>query len=500
MLIANTSPYIKANTISTSNAADALYGMYMDNSYSAALNSNNIEGYHTGFYLYYSSPTMLLNSAISDNDIGPPECSALNAQYYSSPLLKGTADGPATIVSASWNNLLNTSGTGIGIVMKTHSVPNIDEGRNDITGGALYIYGELDDDMVYYARNNCWVEEPPNPLKFNLNDGQSPVVYLPYNCGDMPGGGSKLPEEEEDAEPAETAPDPQPIIVDYGHGFKDTLEVRNQIMTLTPAQIVFFNGIREGLLSNFTSAVSHFQDVVQNYTGIEPRALAVESMRRIMYCKDRMHADSSAYATLRSYYQNIIQSNPSDTFLVKAARELAAKTLVRMHRYQDAITEYEDIISSSSDSAEILCCELNIIETYMLIPTGGGNSPQFTGRLAYLRPASRTDALRMIHERIGHVKSGTATVEVPGTFQLSQNYPNPFNAFTKINYSLPKASKVTIKLYDILGRLVKELVNDFKDVGYHSLTFDGTNLSSGVYFYKLEAGTFVDSKKMVIVK
>ncbi len=90
--------------------------------------------------------------------------------------------------------------------------------------------------------------------------------------------------------------------------------------------------------------------------------------------------------------------------------------------------------------------------------------------------------------------------ELPDKFTLSQNYPNPFNPITEINYSIPKDVKVTIKIYDILGREVKILVDEFKPAGYYNVTFDASDLSSGVYFYKIEAGDFTNIKKMAVIK
>jgi len=89
---------------------------------------------------------------------------------------------------------------------------------------------------------------------------------------------------------------------------------------------------------------------------------------------------------------------------------------------------------------------------------------------------------------------------VPKTFVLYQNYPNPFNPITKISFSMPHGSKVTIKIYDILGKLVKTLVDEFKDAGYYSVGFDAMNLASGVYFYRFESPNYTQSKKMVLVK
>lgn len=86
------------------------------------------------------------------------------------------------------------------------------------------------------------------------------------------------------------------------------------------------------------------------------------------------------------------------------------------------------------------------------------------------------------------------------SYSLGQNFPNPFNPVTKISYQIPGSSHVTLNIYDITGRLVKTLVNEVRDEGVHSITFDGSGLSSGTYFYRLQAGDFVQIKKMVLIK
>lgn len=85
-------------------------------------------------------------------------------------------------------------------------------------------------------------------------------------------------------------------------------------------------------------------------------------------------------------------------------------------------------------------------------------------------------------------------------FRLDDNYPNPFNPETNISFTLPEKSFVTLKVYDTLGREIKELVNDFKDKGNYKVTFDGSNLSSGIYYYKLTAGNNNSIKKMLLIK
>ncbi len=89
---------------------------------------------------------------------------------------------------------------------------------------------------------------------------------------------------------------------------------------------------------------------------------------------------------------------------------------------------------------------------------------------------------------------------VPSEFSLSQNYPNPFNPVTKINFALPKQGFVTLKIYDVTGREIKTLVNEVKQAGYYTVDFNGSHLSSGVYFYKIQSGDFSSVKRMVLIK
>ncbi|MFZ4591316.1 MAG: T9SS type A sorting domain-containing protein [Ignavibacteria bacterium] len=93
-----------------------------------------------------------------------------------------------------------------------------------------------------------------------------------------------------------------------------------------------------------------------------------------------------------------------------------------------------------------------------------------------------------------------AGLTIPIVYALSQNYPNPFNPVTKINFAIPRQGFVTLKIYDMLGREVKSLVNEVKSVGYYSVDFNGSDFASGVYFYRLESESFKDIKRMVLIK
>jgi hypothetical protein len=126
-------------------------------------------------------------------------------------------------------------------------------------------------------------------------------------------------------------------------------------------------------------------------------------------------------------------------------------------------------------------------------------------------------AVTFVNSDIGWVVGNTGTImkttnggvsfieekemdEVPTNYLLTQNFPNPFNPTTKIRYSVPKSSDVVIKVYDVLGNEIEILVNEEKPAGIYEITWYAEGLPSGVYFYQLRAGSFVETKKMVLMK
>jgi flagellar hook assembly protein FlgD len=94
---------------------------------------------------------------------------------------------------------------------------------------------------------------------------------------------------------------------------------------------------------------------------------------------------------------------------------------------------------------------------------------------------------------------------VPTAYALEQNYPNPFNPSTQIRYALPEEARVTISVYDLMGRKVRTLVNGVQSAGYRSVVWNATNdmgrqVSAGVYIYSIQSGDFVQNRKLVLMK
>jgi flagellar hook assembly protein FlgD len=89
---------------------------------------------------------------------------------------------------------------------------------------------------------------------------------------------------------------------------------------------------------------------------------------------------------------------------------------------------------------------------------------------------------------------------IPKEFDLKQNYPNPFNPSTTIEYTIPENSRVTLKIYDILGKEVATLVNKEQNTGTYIVVWNAQSVSSGIYFYRINAGNYTDTKRMILEK
>ncbi len=107
------------------------------------------------------------------------------------------------------------------------------------------------------------------------------------------------------------------------------------------------------------------------------------------------------------------------------------------------------------------------------------------------------DIIKYVYQKPNEIKSN---VEKINSFNLGQNFPNPFNPVTTISYTMPNNGNVTLKVYNVLGKEIITLVNEYKQSGTYNVQFDGSKLSSGIYLYKIQAGDFTQVKKMILLK
>jgi hypothetical protein len=132
----------------------------------------------------------------------------------------------------------------------------------------------------------------------------------------------------------------------------------------------------------------------------------------------------------------------------------------------------------------------------------GSNPPAVAGGLMNLTPAGK----QIFFNAVQYMITGKVTAvenqptPVPSAFALGQNYPNPFNPSTTISFAMSAPEFVSITVFDMLGRAVATLVNDVRPAGNHTVTFDASRLSSGMYVYRMQTGAFTTMKKMTLVK
>ncbi|HVO74561.1 MAG TPA: T9SS type A sorting domain-containing protein [Ignavibacteriaceae bacterium] len=163
---------------------------------------------------------------------------------------------------------------------------------------------------------------------------------------------------------------------------------------------------------------------------------------------------------------------------------------------------------SSKEDGYIIERKQNPENSFKVIDTlkGSGNQyvdnstagPQtYTYRVKAYSSISESDYSNEISLTVTEVKEKS---EIPTEYSLSQNYPNPFNPTTKIKFGLPKPGLTKITIYDLLGRIIQIPVNKELEAGFHEINIDATNFPSGVYFYKIQSGDFVYTKKMILMR
>jgi len=176
----------------------------------------------------------------------------------------------------------------------------------------------------------------------------------------------------------------------------------------------------------------------------------------------------------------------------------------------DSVDVALDYVNVTPDSA------VTIAPTAFALPSFSSQDLRFSIHPPLLASGTTYNAKVLIDSRFGQgtthfektmifVTTGTLSVpaqtsDLPTVFALHQNYPNPFNPTTTISYGLPQKSHVSLKVYNTLGQLVATLVNDEQEAGYREVKFDGSDLASGVYFYQLQAGSYVNTKKLLLLR
>jgi hypothetical protein len=264
-------------------------------------------------------------------------------------------------------------------------------------------------------------------------------------------------------------------LVDIGFGLYDTVFVKD--LGDNPGAVnLFVQAYRNEVLGQYLQAINLYKSVITTYWNSPYAAL---SLPRIINCAEKKRSTLSEYSLFQNYFNTIRISTIYNREMRELAEDLVIKCKVRRGMLNEAISDYEAMHQQNQNNPKGRHALLNKLTLIAMRDSLGQNTlfgsnfnPPFT--------------------------QGSES-QVTREFKLYQNYPNPFNPATMIKYRIPTDGQVSLKIYDILGREVYSM-NEFMTAGEHEFIFDGSNLASGLYYYRIESNGFVESKKMLLLK
>lgn len=207
---------------------------------------------------------------------------------------------------------------------------------------------------------------------------------------------------------------------------------------------------------------------------------------------------------IEAYFQGLIKNANYSALAAK----LLGDSYLQDGKFNDAMNAYDNVIQNYPGSYEAIDAKFDKLFAYLNIMQDRTSASNILNELKQMNLQDEELKMRlaiaenlispntMAKPRTSDKQANTHPIE----FLLDNNYPNPFNPSTIIHYEIPSDGIVTLKVYDELGREVKTLVNQYQNKGRYDINFNASNLASGIYFYRLQSGSFISTKKMLLLK
>jgi len=278
----------------------------------------------------------------------------------------------------------------------------------------------------------------------------------------------------------------------------DTIKSAEGIpLELTVLEASYSEGDNLFATGNVTQAKPLYEQIVSgNHTSEEK----LSAYNKLYAIGNLTGEDETYFSNLQSTFEDIANNEP-DTLIKKVYSQNAIKCDVSKEEYLTAISKFDNIIQQNPNSEEAIYAEIDIITTALNIDTTNSQLGKM-GSGKYLVKGT-SDYLAKLND-ILQSKFGINSEEkeqiIPKEYSLHQNYPNPFNPVTTIKFDIPNDGLVQLEIFDILGRRISTLVDEYRTAGSYEQVFNASSLASGVYVYKLQAGDFISSKKMILLK
>ena len=489
------SAFLQGNVI-TGGGSSTTYGIFMSSS-TGYVRSNTITNCLNGIHLANSSPDvggnilqgnvkhgLLIGSGSIPNlvahlQLNPPlyfPLSGYNKIYSNGSI---TNSDPFDNYDGSEIYLANT-----GILLSNGCNQISDDRQSTPTMNTLkLICGSLyNAGRSLNAIYNYWGSSTPTASRFS---GFS-VVFSPYyteNCP-LPDGGSG-------GEESLILRTSTGLVVDSIYAADGVPENYTDLqVTYSEADNLFATG-------NVTQAKPLYEQIVSSNYTTEEKLPAYNKL----YTIGNLTGEGENYFNSLQTTFNDIANAETDTLLKKIYNQNAIKCDVSKEEYLTAISKFDNIIQQNPNSEEAVYAEIDIITTALNIDTTNSQLGKM-GNGKYLVKGT-SDYLSRLND-ILQSKFGVNSEEkeqiIPKEYSLYQNYPNPFNPVTTIKFDIPNDGVVQLEIFDILGRRIITLVDEYKTAGSYEKVFNASSLASGVYVYKLQAGDFISSKKMILLK
>jgi tetratricopeptide (TPR) repeat protein len=369
------------------------------------------------------------------------------------------------------NHFSGEPGSG-AIVFQENSYPEMDSGYNvnAITGG-LFLKGDIPaflNGSLYVTLNKWGNGGVPAYTKYDVVGGD--IYFEPLYDGS---GLSRM-------ESFETN--------DIAFNLLDTVYIND--LGDSPGKDLFIEANHAEMQGQYSTAITKYKNIILNYKN---DYIALASLSRVFNCLDKARSTNSEYSAHQTYLTQIKNNSQYPLAVRELCEDFIIKTKVRLGQLQDAISDYTSIYNQNQNNAKGFHALLNKECLLARLDTTDAPGTSFNDLSKHKIALLGLLGVRTVNPVISHKN-------IPDKYELSQNYPNPFNPTTNIKYGIPKQGMVTIKIYDLLGREIKTLVNEIKNAGSYIVTFNGSEFASGVYFYRIQTKDFVQVKRMVLIK
>lgn len=482
-------PIILGNTIEAYNVSSPGSGISLVSCNNGEVRLNTIQNHLYGIELGSSSPKIGANTIINNKAYG------IYISDNSNPDLTGSFVGADQFPLSGYNTIREN-----GLCTETRnselyllsSLVNLEKGCNTIADDRdgiqqqcnnLYLVdGSKIPETIIQARGNYWGNHP-----FYGNDpsgrfGEEVTIdysdFLNEPCTYSQGEAELI------------------LANSKGEVYDTVYSTENTATGLSDIESRYATANNYYYNNLYNQAKQEYEGIIQNYGNSNA---SIQAYNQLYTVANLTNSSPSVFNQLKGFYLQQA-ANQTDSLMIGTLKHLSDLCLVSAEEYLPAINNFDEIAQQNPNTDIALYRQIDALTTSLLMPQDSCLNKGVLGKYSVTNLSEYTNKLNELLSTRG--KSGLESEKelLPTEYTLYQNYPNPFNPTTTIKYDLPNTSDVSLIIYDILGRKVKELVNTKQQAGRYEIQFNASNLASGVYIYQLIADKYFSSRKMILLK